>query len=130
MMLTLIAVLIVLVALPSGLSEGTDENHQVDLSRYINVRYIKASLAISGGNAECRGSVLPVGTQSCTLIVKLYKKNGAYWNVLNTWITSAIGGNAATISRSVSVSSGTYKVVSTGNVDGENVTATSETINY
>lgn len=98
--------------------------------RYSKTMNIDASLSISGGTANCSGWVTPYGAYDCSLTVSLYQQNGTSWLLVCSWSTSATGGETAAISRPVSVSSGTYKVVSTGNVDGEPSSATSGTITF
>lgn len=130
MWMLILTLLILCFVMPTGLGENDGIEYQINQTRYTNTSDILAKLSISYGNAKCSGWVTPNGTQSCTLTVKLYKKNGTSWNVMNTWTASASGGNIAALSKTVSVSSGTYKVVSIGNVAGEISTATSNIITY
>ena len=111
-----------------GLGESMEKDNEP--LRYSKTMNINASLSISGGTANCSGWVTPYGTYSCSLTLSLYQQNGSSWSLVDSWSTSATGGETASISRSVSVGSGTYKVVSTGNVDGESSSATSGIITH
>ena len=112
-----------------ALCEGAEDKHE-RLDRYSQTRRIYAGLSINEGVACCTGRVTPNSTQSCSLTVRLYKKNGSTWDVVRTWTASATGGQSAYLCRYVSVGYGTYKVVSTGNVAGEITTATSSIVMY
>ena len=93
--------------------------------RYKHTSRITAYLGISGGTADCRGSVAPSEPVDCSLRVVLYKQSGNSWIQVASWTASAAGGATARLSKSTSVGSGTYKVVSYGTVAGENTSATS-----
>ena len=87
--------------------------------RYKHTSRITAYLGISGGTADCRGSVAPSEPVDCSLRVVLYKQSGNSWIQVASWTASAAGGATARLSKSTSVGSGTYKVVSYGTVAGE-----------
>lgn len=123
-------VLVCILGVTVGLNEGAEYGLQPIPNRYSNTRYILAKLSIIGSNAKCSGYVTPNGTQSCTLVLKLYKKDGSSWVMQNSWTASSSGGGTASLSRTVTVAHGTYKVVATGYVDGEMTTATSKTVSY
>ena len=93
--------------------------------RYKHTSRITAYLGISGGTADCRGSVAPSEPVDCSLRVVLYKQSGNSWIQVASWTASAAGGATARLSKTTSVGSGTYKVVSYGTVAGENTSATS-----
>lgn len=87
--------------------------------RYEYTSAISASLSFSGGKANCSGYVKPLGSESASIRVSLYKKNESNWTYIQSWTGSATGGATAAASGSVSVGQGTFKVVSYGNVGGK-----------
>ena len=127
-----IAVLLAVVISVTGtvFAESGAPSDPVEPDRYSETERIYASLSISGGLATCSGRVVPTNTQSCTLLMKLYKLYGSIWVTQFSWSTSASGGNAANLSHTVSVGNGTYKVVCYGNVAGESTTMTSNIVSW
>lgn len=113
-----------------ALCEDNKEINVIDSNRYSQTRRIYAGLSINAGISCCTGSVTPNNTQSCSLIMRLYKKNGSVWSVVQTWTASATGGQTAYLCKYFSVSPGIYLVVSEGNVAGEISTATSNIVTY
>jgi len=79
---------------------------------------VMAELSFSNGKAYCNGFVSPSGMYNTSVTVTLYKKNGTKWNYITSWSGSATGGHTATAGGSIAVSRGTYKVVTSGNVEG------------
>lgn len=94
---------------------------------YNHTEDITASLSFSGNIAKCNGVVFPIENVDVTVTVALYKQNGSSWTLLDSWSGSAKNGYAASASGSKTVSSGTYKVVTTGNVGGLEFPTTSIT---
>lgn len=93
----------------------------VALADEINPRYsytssVTASLSFSGNTANCSGSVSPSGYDKVSVTVTLYRQNGSSWVYITSWSGSASNGATAAAGGSVNVSSGTYKVVTKGNV--------------
>lgn len=86
---------------------------------YLYTNDIVASLSFSNGKANCYGSVSPIGNESVSVTVTLYKQNGSAWNYIDSWSGSASGGSMATASGSAYVGKGTYKVETSGNVGGK-----------
>lgn len=87
--------------------------------RYTYTSSITAALSFSGGQAHCSGNVKPSGKYECSITVTLYKQNGSNWDYVTSWSDSASGGSQASAGGSIGVGSGTYKVVSSGNVAGK-----------
>ncbi|MCH5259867.1 MAG: hypothetical protein J1F18_08945 [Lachnospiraceae bacterium] len=85
---------------------------------YSHTEDISASLSFSGNIAKCNGVVFPIENVDVTVTVSLYKQNGSSWTLLDSWSGSAKNGYAASASGTKTVSSGTYKVVTYGNVGG------------
>ena len=56
--------------------------------RYKHTSRITAYLGISGGTADCRGSVAPSEPVDCSLRVVLYKQSGNSWIQVASWIAS------------------------------------------
>jgi len=83
---------------------------------YTYTSSVTATLSFSNGKANCSGSVTPSGTDSVSLTVTLYKKNGSSWNAITSWSGSSTGGHQASAGGSISVEDGTYKVKTAGNV--------------
>ncbi len=109
-MMVLVYTAVLLLAVPvSASSEGIQP-------RYSYTSAVTANLQFSGSSALCSGSVIPSGKYAVTVTVTLYKQNGSNWDYVASWSGSATGGNAASASGSASVGSGTYKVVTRGNV--------------
>lgn len=78
---------------------------------YTEDLYVKLSID-SKGKATCAGEVVPKkATYSCSISVKLQKKNGSSWTTLSTWTGSGEGYAGASASGTRQVSSGnTYRV--------------------
>ena len=110
--LTMLIVLIPLVSL------GEADFHLCSI-RYTHTQDIRAALTLKNGIAHCHGSVAPIGNQDCTITVTLYKKNGSTWSKIKSWSGSAEDGWRAFVTESITISTGTYKVISVGNVAGE-----------
>ena len=137
--LTMIMILLCVVATIST-SLGSRHTANAEISTEVNVyeepeRYeytniISVSLSISGGRANCSGYVKPLGSESASIRVTLYKKNGSNWNYIQSWTGSATGGATAAASGSVSVSQGTFKAVAYGNVGGKEFPTKSITKTY
>lgn len=115
----LCGVFVIMVLCVSGFASASDLEFVP--YRYSKTRSIKASLSITAGIATCGGRLSPSDEYNCTLTVTLYKKNGNNWDFIQSWAESATGGMSASVSETRKVDRGTYKVVSVGNVDGENV---------
>lgn len=98
---------------------------QVFPLRYKNTQSVLASLSIKENTATCYGRVTPQGTQDCSLSLTLYKKNGFRWVAVQTWTQSARQGASASLNKTKTIGSGTYKVTAVGNVDGEVVSVDS-----
>ncbi|MBR2923726.1 MAG: hypothetical protein IKC28_01745 [Clostridia bacterium] len=84
--------------------------------RYSYTSYITAGLDINGSTADCSGTVKPSGNYSVSVTVSLYRQNGSSWDYVTSWYGSSTGGKTAGAGGSVNVGSGTYKVVTRGNV--------------
>lgn len=109
------------------LGESNKADAQIIQPRYSYTDQISAALSFSGGQAICSGKIVPSGDRDVSITVTLYKKNGSNWNYITSWSGSAKNGLAAVAGGSISVDRGTYKVVSSGNVEGlEYPTATVE----
>lgn len=122
-----LSLLLIAAAIPAALAEGTSaelnnsttleaSQTPVILLKYAYTSSVKASLSFNGNTAYCKGSVTPSGSYSASLTVTLYKKSGSSWNYIASWSGSSTGGSQATASGSASVTSGTYKVVTRGNI--------------
>lgn len=99
---------------------GQETNRFVDIPIvrpcYSYTHKVVAGLSFSDGKANCNGSVTPYSSYDSSVIVTLYKKNGTKWDYVTSWSGSAKDGLIAAAGGSVSVSHGTYKVVTIGNV--------------
>lgn len=114
-------VLLVLVMAPVGaLAESTG------MLRYKETLRINASLKISNNTATCYGIVAPQNQQRCTLILTLYKLANGNWKQVDSWGISTTGGKKAELTKTKTVSRGTYKVVAEGDVAGETSSAESK----
>lgn len=94
---------------------------------YRHTESIWADLSFSGNIANCDGSILPIESLDVSITVSLYKQNGSSWTLLDFWTSSATGGSRASASGTKTVGSGTYKVVTSGNVGGLEYPTTSVT---
>ena len=105
--------------LPWAVANPTTSNKDLPVEpRYSYTNHITASLAFSGGKAQCSGTITPSGDYDTSVTVTLYKKNGSNWNYITSWSDSATGGLIAAAGGSISVNHGIYKVVTSGNVGG------------
>lgn len=94
---------------------------------YLHTGFIQAALSFDGNTANCKGTVLPNESLDVTITVTLYKQNGSSWTLLDSWTGSSTGGSMAIASGKKTVGSGTYKVVTLGNVGGLEYPTTSIT---
>lgn len=85
---------------------------------YNHTYKISADLSFDGNTAICHGAVYPSEVINVSVTVSLYKQNGSSWTFLKSWTGNATGGATAFASGTKIVSSGTYKVVTSGNVGG------------
>lgn len=93
---------------------------------FVNIRSTSAELTISGNTANCYGGVQAYSAgSSCTISMKLQKKNGSSWTTLKTW--SDDGNGSAAMSETYTISSGTYRVKVSGTVAGESYSVTTGT---
>ena len=97
------------------------------MPRYSNIR-ITPSLSINGGVASISVSIRPNSGYEYDLTITLQKKGLIFWGDEESWTVS--GSSAKTVSKTVSVSSGTYRVLVEGTVydaNGNEVDTVSET---
>ncbi len=85
---------------------------------YVHTNYIRAILSISGGTAECSGSIQPASDCSTSILVVLYRSvDGSIWTEIASWSGSAGVGGTASAEGSKALSSGyQYKVTAYGTV--------------
>jgi hypothetical protein len=77
---------------------------------YVHINQASTSLEISGGTAYITGTVEKTSSgKSIYLNCVLQKQSGSSWTSVQQWSASS-SGNSATLSKSYSVSSGTYRV--------------------
>lgn len=132
-MITLI--LIVTVPLQAMATNGdtfvvdSDANEQQFGIMYTHTDFIKAGLSISGGTAECSGSVQPIVGYSASIRVVLYRSlDGSSWTEIASWSDSADASDTASAGGSKSISSGyQYKVTSFGTVKNSGGTTVEST---
>ena len=96
------------------------------MPRYSNIR-ITPSLSINGGVASISVSIRPNSGYEYDLTITLQKKGLIFWGDEESWTVS--GSSAKTVSKTVSVSSGTYRVLVEGTVydaNGNEVDTVSE----
>lgn len=94
---------------------------------YNHTNSISANLSFDGNTAKCYGTIYPSEVIDIMITVSLYRQNGSSWTLLDSWSSSATGGGRAYVSGTKTVGSGTYKVVTTGNVGGLEFPTTSVT---
>ena len=97
------------------------------MPRYSNIR-ITPSLSINGGVASISVSIRPNSGYEYDLTITLQKKGLIFWGDEESWTVS--GSSIKTVSNTVSVSSGTYRVLVEGTVydaNGNEVDTVSET---
>lgn len=101
-------------------ADVTDSNPDYGIMpAYEYTANINAALSFSGNNALCSGKLTPCTTDNTSITVTLYRQNGSSWSYVASWTGKGSNGNVAIASGSASVGSGTYKVVSSGNVGGK-----------
>lgn len=96
------------------------------MPRYSNIR-ITPSLSINGGVASISVSIRPNSGYEYDLTITLQKKGLIFWGDEESWTVS--GSSIKTVSKTVSVSSGTYRVLVEGTVydaNGNEVDTVSE----
>lgn len=97
-------------------------------SRSIGMREIFPSLSINGEVASISVSIRPNSGYEYDLTITLQKKGLIFWGDEESWTVS--GSSAKTVSKTASVSSGTYRVLVEGTVydaNGNEVDTVSET---
>lgn len=114
----------------NSLTQNSIIPNQPGILRYEYTTMINAGLSFSGGKALCDGVLDPSTNDSCSITVTLYKQNGSSWSKVTSWSGSASNGRAASAGGSISVSRGTYKVTSSGNVGGKEFPTKSVTRTY
>lgn len=105
---------------------------------YEDTASVTATFSITGGVANCGGSVKPgSSTSSATVSVRLQRKEGGSWITIATWTGNSSSGYKASASGSKAVTSGyNYRVYVTGvvrNANGviiERPNKTSQEISY
>lgn len=86
------------------------------------------TLSIKNGTATIKTTIQPSGNYEYDLTITLQKKGLIFWGDEESWTVS--GSSAKTVSKTVSVSSGTYRVLVEGTVydaNGNEVDTVSET---
>lgn len=86
------------------------------------------TLSIKNGTATVKTTIQPSGSYEYDLTITLQKKGLIFWGEEESWTVS--GSSARTVSKTVSVSSGTYRVLVEGTVydaNGKEVDTVSET---
>lgn len=104
--------------------------------KYIYARVVNAELSInSDGLATCSGDVMTMSnTDSISIMLTLYKKNGTYWQKVTSY-SKSLKGRMLELEKTKTVTHGTYKVVLTGTVttangDTERISDTSGQVTY
>lgn len=94
----------------------------------IGMQKVIPSLTINGGTASISVSIRPASGYEYDLTITLQKKGLIFWGDEESWTVS--GSSAKTVSKTASVSSGTYRVLVEGTVydaNGNEVDTVSET---
>lgn len=83
----------------------------VNLTRNAVIRTCSSSLAISGSTATCAGTGSAYASMASSVKLNMYlqKKNGTTWGNVTSWSTTA-PSSTAIISKTYTISSGTYRV--------------------
>lgn len=108
--------LVLLLGIGVFLTAYAENDENTIMPRYSYTSSISASLSFSGNTANCSGIVTPSQGHNVSVTVTLYRQNGSSWVYVASWSGSATGGASAGAGGSANVSSGTYKVVTKGNV--------------
>ena len=89
---------------------------------YEDTASVTATLSITGGVANCGGSVKPgSSTSSATVSVRLQRKDAGSWTTMATWTGNSSSGYKASASGSTAAASGySYRVYVTGVVRNAN----------
>jgi hypothetical protein len=107
-----------------------DANKQQFSVMFVHINYIRAILSITGGTAECSGSIQPASDCSASILVVLYRSiDGSSWTSIASWSGGAGVGETVFAGGSKTVSSGyQYKVVAYGTIrNSDNVIVESPT---
>lgn len=99
------------------------------LTRNAVIRTCSASLAISSGKATCNGTGSAYASMASSTKITMYlQKYGSSWSNVTSWSTTST--STAILSKTQSVSSGTYRVKVVCTAGGETVTVYSTTKTY
>ncbi len=98
--------------------------------RYENTINISANLAIEGNTAYAVSSVTAKKVCKISVVMRLQRKEGTSWNTIYSWIGSSTNGTKV-MERSYTLKErGTYRVYTSFDVAGEQLTFTSPTKTY
>ena len=129
MLLSVIAlVLCFACSIPVSAADEIEENAY--LEEYVSAGYLRntvvrtcsASLAISGSTATCGGTGSAYASMASSVKLEMYlQKDNSGWTTVASWSTTA-SGTTAILSKTATVSSGTYRVKVVCTAGGESIT--------
>ncbi len=94
---------------------------------YENILNAQVSLTITDNNATCYAKVTSQSTQDMKITLTLQKKSGTSWTTVTSWSTSKSSAKICSLSKTKSVSSGSYRVKAVLKCGSETITKYSST---
>lgn len=120
--------IIIMVAVLLTLWPTTAKASEISL-RNTNINTSSISLSFSGSKANCSASLTAyaANTTYVQIDMTLYKYSGGAWNEVSSWSNSA-NRSYVSLSKSVAVSSGTYKLKCTYTANKEVIVKSTQKI--
>ncbi len=98
--------------------------------KYLNTAHIVANLLIEGNTAYAASSVTAKKVCKISVVMRLQRKEGTSWNTIYSWIGSSTNGTKSMDGSYTLKERGTYRVYTSFDVGGEQLTYTSPTRTY
>ncbi|MEG0963223.1 MAG: hypothetical protein RR139_02185 [Lachnospiraceae bacterium] len=112
--------------------ESLTQYSEVQLAqpRYENVVSCSSQIAISGNTVTVKGKVNCKRTSTIAITMRLQKKSGMDWETVESWVKTSTGNSMSYKDTCHVRDRGTYRLYSSFNVDGENVSCISDEKTY
>ena len=97
---------------------------------YVNTKYVNAKITLDGNSVKGTVEAEAYSRCSISITMKLQKKVSGSWNTINTWTLSGANVLSLSLSKTSSISHGTYRIQGIVNTGGEVVTKNSTSKTY
>lgn len=114
--------------IPAEASDVTEKvSTGVMVPCYENISNAKISIEITGNNATCYATVASRSVQDIKITLTLQKKSGTSWTNITSWTTSKNDAKACSLTKTKSISTGTYRTKAILKCGNETITKYSGT---